>query len=43
MSIVESREKYNLIKNVKSNGFPFPTALLPYSHGNDAGNLHFIC
>ena len=42
ISTVDSRAKYNLIKRMKSNGFPFPTALLSYTHGNNVGNLHFI-
>ena len=42
LSIVDFRAKYNLISTIKSNSFPFPTALLSYSHGNNVGNLHFI-
>ena len=34
--------KYNLMKAMKSNGFPFPTALVTYAHGNNVGNLNFL-
>ena len=36
------RAKYNFIQSIKKIGFPFPTALLSYSHGNNVGGLHFI-
>ena len=42
ISTLDSRAKYTLIKRMKSNGFPFPTALLSYTNGNNVGNLHFI-
>ena len=42
ISTVDSRAKYTLIKRMKSNEFPFPTALKSYTHGNNVGNLHFI-
>ena len=34
--------KYSLMKTIKSNGFPFSTALLTYMHGNNVGNLSFL-
>ena len=38
----QSMLKYRLIKAKKSNGFPFPTALVTYTHGNYVGNLNFL-
>ena len=38
----QSMLKYNLMKAMKSNGFPFPTALVTYTHGNNVGNLNFF-
>ena len=35
------RFQYNFIQSMKI-GFPFPTVLLSYSHGNNVGGLHFI-
>ena len=37
-----AKEKYQYLQTLKSNGLPFPTALLMYSHGNNIGNLNFI-
>ena len=39
---IDSSMKYSLMKTMKSNGFPFPTALLTYTHGNNVGNLSFF-
>lgn len=30
------------MQTVKETGFPFPTALLTYTHGNNVGSLHFV-
>ena len=37
-----AKEKYQYLQTLKSNGLPFPTALLTYSHGNNIGSLNFI-
>lgn len=38
----DPKEKYQYLQTLKSNGFPFPTSLLTYSHGNNVGNLNFV-
>ena len=38
----DSRAKYNFLQTMKTVGFRFPTALMSYAHGNNAGNLHFV-
>ena len=38
----QSMLKYKLMKATKSNGFPFPTALVTYTHENNVGNLNFL-
>ena len=37
-----AKEKYQYLQTLKSNGLPFPTALLTYAHGNNVGNFNFI-
>lgn len=37
-----AKEKYQYLQTSKSKGFPFPTALLTYAHGNNVGNFNFI-
>lgn len=41
-SPTEYRAKYNFLQSMKRVGFPFPVALLTYTHGNNVGSLHFI-
>ena len=36
------RAKYNFLQFLKKTGFPFPAALLSYSHGNNVSGLHFV-
>ena len=36
------RVKYRFVQKIKTTGFPFHTALLSYTHGNNIGNLHFL-
>ena len=38
----ESHEKYNFIKAMKTQGFPFFTALMTYTHGKNVGKLNFV-
>ena len=38
----DSKRRYQYLQTLKSSGFPFPTALLTYSHGNNVGNFNFI-
>ena len=40
--LMESSQKYSFMKEMKSSGFPFPTALVTYTHGNNIGNLNFM-
>ncbi len=41
-SPTDCRAKYNFMQTLKEVGFPFPTALLTYTHGNNVGSLHFV-
>ena len=41
-SPTNSKERYQYLQALKSSGFPFPSALLTYAHGNNVGNLNFI-
>lgn len=41
-SPTEYRPKYNFLQTMKRVAFPFPVALLTYTHGNNVGSLHFI-
>ena len=38
----QSMMKYKLMKAMKSNGIPFPTDLVTYTHGNKFENLNFL-
>lgn len=38
----DPKKKYQYLQTLKTKGFPFPSALLTYSHGNNVGNLNFI-
>lgn len=37
-----AKDRYQYLQTLKSDGLPFPTALLTYSHGNNVGNLNFV-
>lgn len=39
---VNSSSKYKYTQCMKNHGFPVPTALVTYTHGNNLGNLNFI-
>lgn len=40
--LADCRSKYTFVQTMKTVGFPFPTALLSYTHGNNVGNLNFV-